>query len=137
MVQGELGWWSVIDMLRLMYFGKLCSERSRIVKSIYRYSRSREERGNKRAWAYYTGQVMCELGLEDEWRLGEVADLEKWSIHIYIYTYIYTYTTTTMVCFCSTRILTNRSHKRLKHTTSCICTKSFVTHTYTDYSPLF
>ena len=79
-VQGELGWWSVrgrLDMLRLLYFGKLCSEKSRIVQNVYRNSRSRAEGGDKRVWAFYTRKIMVELGLEEKWRMEEVGDLNS------------------------------------------------------------
>ena len=47
--------------------------RSRIVWSVYRAAR-----GDKRAWAYYTRQIMIELGLEQEWETGQIGDLRKW-----------------------------------------------------------
>ena len=79
-VQGELGWWTVkarLDFLRLVYFGKLTREREGVVCSVFREAREKADRGQK-GWGLYTKQLMRDLGLEEEWVVGEVGDLRRW-----------------------------------------------------------
>ena len=87
-VQGELGWWTVgarFDYLRLVYYGKLCSEQmhmpshiSKLVAGVFRESRARAKEGNKKVWCAYTCQLMCSLGLKEEWQTGQVGELHVW-----------------------------------------------------------
>jgi len=70
-IQGELGWWSVKarhDLLRLVYFGRIC-EQSELVNKVYNQARIT---GTKHSWCHYTEELMGQLGFHSEWLLSNV-----------------------------------------------------------------
>ena len=85
-VQGELGWWTVrgrLDFLRLMYYAKLATEESDLIRGVFESCRNRAEHGQKNTWCAYTRKLMVELGLELEWMTGAVGERGEWRKRIW------------------------------------------------------
>jgi hypothetical protein len=72
-----------LDLLRLVYWGKLMTEKSVIVRGVYEAGRERVERGGGKSWCVYTRDTLFDLGVGREWQRGEVGDLGKWRTRVW------------------------------------------------------
>jgi len=88
-VRGELGWErqkARRDEMRLRYWAKIVRMGDeRIVKCIYKASRSRLEREEEegeiktKTWCKYTRELMKQLHLEEQWQTEQVGPEEEWN----------------------------------------------------------
>lgn len=85
-IQGELGWWTVkgrLDMLRLVYYGKLANEvRGMLRRYEFINGRNRVKNGKKQGWFIYMKKLLVDLGFEEEWKMGLVGDMKEWKVKV-------------------------------------------------------